>query len=209
MKTNEEIALEAAEKLSDEFISNFGGLREWPASQRQLIVQLFAPTILQCLTQAQESRERAFAKLEQDLWALRQRVLGMGMGDPWDGEELENGFVRPIPAGFEDEVAKFDKMHSQQIKESNECLEVISELAMRCRTLSEASPIPSPGAEATIEDAARFLEKKSRDHWSEHGSHEPDTGAPGPEAVVEYCDLLDELAAEIRALKPSTPEGRS
>jgi len=58
---------------------------------------------------------------------------------------------------------------------------------------------------ATAEDAAKLLEKKSRAHWEENGSHEHDTGAPGPAAVVEYCDMLDELAEEIRALKPSAP----
>lgn len=90
---------------------------------------------------AQGGAAEEWAKMEQDLWALRQKVLGAGMGDPWDGEELEHGYVCPVPQGFEQEVEKFDKMHSQQIADINECLEVISELAMRCRpTPPNAAP---------------------------------------------------------------------
>ena len=84
--------------------------------------------------------EREIAQLKEalkvpiasrELWDLRQHILNLGMGDPWDGEELENGYVRPIPKGFEDEVAKFDAAYSQQIKDINATLDIVSDMATR------------------------------------------------------------------------------
>lgn len=68
------------------------------------------------------------------------------------------------------------------------------------KRLSEAAP----QGQATVEDAAKFLEKKSNDHWSENGRHDPDTNTPEPEEVADYCDMLNELAEEIRSLKPTS-----
>ena len=52
---------------------------------------------------SEDSRPAPCSPVTSDeLWSLRQKVLGVGIGDPWDGEELEEGYVRLIPEGFED-----------------------------------------------------------------------------------------------------------
>jgi hypothetical protein len=188
MKTNEELLNEIKE-CAEAIVRNMREdiapeLREdiWVSTAACHAVVILQD--LQCLTQAQEGREGVPLQLPDD-----PAIQGTG--------EYDQGLM----CGVEDRGFQRDGYSAMRYG-YDRALERVNEwLAAR--------PIPSPGAEATIEDAARFLEKKSRDHWSEHGSHEPDTGAPGPEAVVEYCDLLDELAAEIRALKPRTPEVRS
>lgn len=66
-----------------------------------------------------------------------------------------------------------------------------------------AGPAGVREAVATVEDAAKFLEKKAKVHWEENGHFDPDTNTPEPQAVVDYCQELEELADTIRNLKPT------
>lgn len=119
-----------------------------------------------------------------ELWAIRQAVLGAGMGDPWDGEELENGYVRPIPKGFEDEVEKFDKMHSQQIKDINACLDKISDVALRLQQWEQsARHAPRPPDLAKVREALRAV----------LAIHKP----TDPVEVSAYENLVDEVLTAI------------
>lgn len=88
-----------------------------------------------------------------ELGALYDAVLNIGMGDPWDGEELETGFVRPIPEGFEKEVEKFDVAREAQTERLNACLDTIRDFIVRQRRhLSES---PSDQGWRPIESAPR------------------------------------------------------
>ncbi len=113
--------------------------------------------------------------------------------------EIADSFRLP----FEDKIKAWPSKQQEAWKKARgiDIPEIAAIILRPCApaAVGEGARIP------TAEDAAKFLEKKSRDHWSENGYHERDTNAPGPAAVVEYCDMLDELAAEIRALSPPRP----
>jgi hypothetical protein len=73
--------------------------------------------------------------------------------------------------------------------------------ALDGKTFNYRSPVP--GA-ATAEDAARLIDQKFKDYVEEFGRMEPDTGHMNfPGNGDEYLETLEELAEEIRLLKPS------
>ncbi len=97
------------------------------------------------------------AVTSDELWALRKRVLELGMGDPWDGKELEVGYVRPHTgaiaaeiAKFDEKIAKIDELHTDVITRQNDCLAVISELATRQASWEDKrDPSPQPAEGST------------------------------------------------------------
>jgi hypothetical protein len=164
-------------------------MNQWQTERNAILRTALAQLSRPAVPGGEQALREALVKMEQDLWALRQQVLGASIGDPWDGEELENGFVRPIPKGFEDEVEKFDKMQSEHIKENNACLEVISELAMRCRALASA---PSAGGGEALRVAAQNV----CDKWNAQDAT--------AKSEIECDDAVHELQA-ILAATPSRP----